>query len=149
MRKFQINPTPVVVAMIFAAVISFRPALAEGESQMVTLKACPDSPNCVCSLDEREDFFIGALRYEGDDAEALNRLKAAMADMSRTKLEKENGGYLHYVVTSALFRFKDDVEFSLNPDEKRIEVRSASRVGHSDLGVNRKRVEAIRIAFEG
>ena len=116
---------------------------------MKALEACPDTPNCVCSIEEREDHFIGPLKYEGDDGAALTRLKAVMSEMKRTKLVEEKDGYLHFVTTTALMRFKDDIEFSLNAEAKQIEVRSASRVGRSDFGVNRKRVEEIRKAFEG
>ena len=57
---------------------------------------------------------------------------------------KDEDGYLHATFESAVFRFIDDVEFQLSPVEGVINVRSASRVGHSDLGVNRRRVEVLR-----
>lgn len=137
------------IALSFCLITSTI-SLAAGEgANMRALEKCPDTPNCVCSVDERESHFIGPLRYEGDDAAALARLKTVMSEMKRTKLVEEDAGYLHYVVTTALMRFKDDVEFSLNVEAKQIEVRSASRVGKSDLGVNHKRVEEIRKAFEG
>ena len=52
--------------------------------------------------------------------------------------------YLYAEYSSALFGFVDDVEFYFPPETHIIHVRSASRLGHSDLGVNRKRIEAIR-----
>jgi len=69
--------------------------------------------------------------------------------MSRVRIVTAGETYLHAEFTSAVFRFVDDVEFLLDDAEKVVHVRSASRVGHSDLGVNRKRVEALREAFEG
>jgi uncharacterized protein (DUF1499 family) len=59
----------------------------------------------------------------------------------------EESGYIHAECTSWLFRFTDDVEFALDDAQKIIQVRSASRVGYSDLGANRKRVETIRRLF--
>jgi uncharacterized protein (DUF1499 family) len=60
----------------------------------------------------------------------------------------EQGNYLHVEMRSLMFRFVDDVEFSLAASAGLIHVRSASRVGYSDFGVNRKRVERIRAAFD-
>jgi uncharacterized protein (DUF1499 family) len=111
------------------------------------LAACPSTPNCVCSQDADSQHAIEPLAF-GDDAEAAwARLKKVLADHPRTKVVAESDGYLHAECTSLVFRFVDDVEFLLDRDKRLIHVRSASRVGHSDLGVNRKRVEQIRAAF--
>jgi len=67
--------------------------------------------------------------------------------MKRTTIVAEKEDYLHAEAKSLIFRFVDDVEFYFPATEKLIHVRSASRVGHSDLGVNRKRVEEIRSRF--
>ncbi len=68
--------------------------------------------------------------------------------MKRARIITAQKGYIHAEFTSFLFRFVDDVEFVLDEGSKTIHVRSASRVGYSDLGVNRKRVEAIRSRFD-
>jgi uncharacterized protein (DUF1499 family) len=68
--------------------------------------------------------------------------------MKRVRIVTAEECYLHAEFTSALFRFVDDVEFLLDDGTKTIHVRSASRVGYSDLGVNRRRVEAIRYRFD-
>ncbi|MEE9422172.1 MAG: DUF1499 domain-containing protein, partial [Gammaproteobacteria bacterium] len=65
----------------------------------------------------------------------------------RTKIVEHLELYLHVEATSLIFRFVDDVEFLISPDENIIHVRSASRIGRSDWGVNRKRIERIRKAF--
>jgi uncharacterized protein (DUF1499 family) len=67
--------------------------------------------------------------------------------MTRMKIVEEKDDYLHAEARSLIFRFVDDVEFYLPAPEKVIHVRSASRVGYSDMGVNRKRVEEIRRRF--
>ena len=80
-------------------------------------------------------------------AEAQARLKQVLLNEPRTRIVKEEGGYLHAEARSFLFRFVDDVEFMFDADQQVIHVRSASRLGYSDLGVNRRRVERIRRAF--
>ncbi len=108
------------------------------------LKACPRSPNCVSSMAEDTDHAIAPLTYTGSRAEAMERLKRVLASQKRTTIVSETEDYLHAEVTSLIFRFVDDVEFFFPADEKTIHVRAASRVGYSDLGVNRRRVEEIR-----
>jgi uncharacterized protein (DUF1499 family) len=68
--------------------------------------------------------------------------------MPRTRIRRDESGYLHAECQSRLFRFTDDLELRLDAARGVIHVRSASRVGHSDLGANRKRVEALRRAVE-
>jgi len=79
--------------------------------------------------------------------EALARLKQVLQEEPRTTIVTEEGGYLHAEVRSFLFRFVDDVEFTLDADNRVIHVRSASRTGYSDFGVNRRRVERLRTFF--
>lgn len=123
------------------------PALtAEGMTQ---LPACPDRPNCVSSQSADAAHAIEPISYRDTPEAALARLRSILADMPRTTIKKEQAGYLHAEVRSRVFRFVDDVEFLLDADHRLIHVRSASRTGYSDLGVNRRRVERIRKAFTG
>jgi uncharacterized protein (DUF1499 family) len=69
--------------------------------------------------------------------------------MPRTELVEEEGHYLHYTFKTWPIPFIDDVEFIIDPDAKVIHYRSASRVGHSDLGVNSRRMEKVVAAFGG
>jgi uncharacterized protein (DUF1499 family) len=112
------------------------------------LGACPESPNCVCSQDADTRHAIAPLRYEGTFEQARGILIEALSGMKRVRIVEETGIYLRAEFTSALFRFVDDVEFLFDSGTKTIHVRSASRVGYSDLGVNRRRVEAIRSRFD-
>jgi uncharacterized protein (DUF1499 family) len=75
-------------------------------------------------------------------------LKKALSGMKRTTIVAEKEDYLHAEAKSLIFRFVDDVEFYFPVDQNIIHVRSASRVGQSDMGVNRKRVEEIRWRFD-
>ncbi len=111
------------------------------------LAPCPHSPNCVSSQAENADHRVEPLRFAGSPAEARTKLKQALASLPRTAIVTETDDYLHAECTSLLFRFVDDVEFWIDAANQTIHCRSASRVGRSDLGVNRARVEAIRQAF--
>lgn len=79
----------------------------------------------------------------------MHRLKDVIRSLPRTQLVEENEGYLHYEFTSLLLRFVDDVEFLFDEGTKTIHFRSASRTGYSDFGVNRRRMEEIRILVAG
>jgi uncharacterized protein (DUF1499 family) len=76
-------------------------------------------------------------------------LKTVLTTLPRTKLVDEDESYLHYEFTSLLLRFVDDVEFLFDEATKTIHFRSASRLGHSDFGVNRKRMEQMRALVGG
>ena len=114
-----------------------------------TLGSCPASPNCVSTQAQDEGHAITPFRYRKSRAEAKEALKEAIRSLSRTQLVAEDEAYLHYEVTSLVFRFVDDVEFLFNDETKTIHFRSASRTGYSDLGVNRKRMEQVRTLVEG
>jgi uncharacterized protein (DUF1499 family) len=92
---------------------------------------------------------IAPFRYQKTRAEAKEALRAIVRTLSRTKLVEEDETYLHYEFTSLLLRFVDDVEFLFDDEAKTIHFRSASRTGHSDLGVNRRRMEDLRKRIEG
>lgn len=111
------------------------------------LKGCPASPNCVSTSAEDSDHYIAPLTYTGSREDALMRLRETLGEMKRVTIITESAGYIHCEFRSALFRFVDDVEFLLPEGVKEIHVRSASRKGYSDMGVNRKRVEDIRRVF--
>lgn len=111
------------------------------------LTPCPDSPNCVCSQSADETHAIEPLRYEGTKAAAKERILSVIRTMKHATIVQEREVYLHIEFASALLRFKDDVEFYFPADSGIIHVRSASRVGYFDFGVNRRRIEDIRSRF--
>ncbi|MCC6160204.1 MAG: DUF1499 domain-containing protein [Deltaproteobacteria bacterium] len=123
-------------------------ALAVGGVKSGRLAACPRSPNCVCSQDERQSHAVAPLRYEDDFESAMARLIEVIRSMHRTAIVRREGPYLHATFTTRIFRWVDDVEFLFDDAAKLLHVRSASREGWSDLGVNRRRVEEIRERFE-
>lgn len=111
------------------------------------LPPCPATPNCVCSEDPDPGHQITPLAFTGAPAEALARLQRVVLGLPRTTLLSESGTGFRVECRTRLFRFVDDLEFRLDTPRGVIQVRSASRVGYSDLGTNRRRVERIRQAF--
>lgn len=90
---------------------------------------------------------IAPLALRGDGPATLTKLKAVVQTMPGAKLVKADADYLYVQYTSKLMKFVDDVEFWFDPTAQVIQVRSASRVGKGDMGVNRQRVEAVRAAL--
>lgn len=109
-----------------------------------TLSPCPDSPNCVSSQSRDAAHYIKPFQYEGSLSHARERLLSVLRSMNDAKVVESSSTYVRAEFTSALFRFVDDVELYLDDSAKVIHVRSASRVGYYDFGVNRRRVERIR-----
>lgn len=113
------------------------------------LTPCPSSPNCISShAAQEDDHYAPPLAFEGDAALAWKAAIEAAKALDRAKVVEEREGYLWLEVASRVFGFVDDFELALDATGRRIDVRSASRVGHSDLGVNRARIEDVRAAFE-
>ncbi len=108
------------------------------------LTPCPDSPNCVSSDATDEAHRVAPYLLKAAPAEAWSGLREAVTAEERATVITADDTYLHAEFRSAIFRFVDDTEFHLRPDDGIIAVRSASRVGYGDMGVNRKRVERIR-----
>jgi len=110
------------------------------------LKACPTSPNCVSSQASDPEHFIEAIATSDPDA-TFARIAELVAADDAAEIVTKDDDYLYAEYTSKLMGFVDDVEFWIDRDASEIAVRSASRLGESDLGVNRQRVEAIRKAL--
>ena len=111
------------------------------------LAPCPSSPNCVSSDAQPGLHQTKPLRFDGDSATAWKFAEAAVGQLPRTRVIRLEPDYLHAECRSALMGFVDDLELYLRADEGTIAVRSASRLGWSDMGVNRRRVDAVRRAF--
>jgi uncharacterized protein (DUF1499 family) len=108
------------------------------------LKAMPSSPNAVSSQASDGSHKIDPLAYKGTQEQAMKALKALVEATPNTRIVEMKPDYLYAEYASSLLGFVDDVEFFFQPGTHIMHVRSASRVGYSDLGVNRKRIEAIR-----
>jgi uncharacterized protein (DUF1499 family) len=108
------------------------------------LKALPSSPNAVGSQDADKSHAVAPLAYTGTREEEIRKLRSIIGDTPGARIVEETPDYLYAEYESSLLGFVDDVEFYLPAYEKVIHVRSASRLGYSDFGVNRKRIEHIR-----
>lgn len=111
------------------------------------LAACPSSPNCVSTQAEDRDHWIAPIPVTSDTFPPIEVLADIVRSLPRTTIVEQSNHYLRVEFRSRLFRFCDDVEFYFEEESDRIHFRSASRVGHSDMGVNRNRMEMIRDRF--
>jgi uncharacterized protein (DUF1499 family) len=105
---------------------------------------CPKSPNCVSSMAEDKAHHIEPFTYSSEKQKALEALLQVISDQARATIIEQSDHYLHVEFKSKYFRFVDDVEFYFPNIEPIIHIRSASRVGRSDLGVNRNRMNHVR-----
>jgi uncharacterized protein (DUF1499 family) len=112
------------------------------------LHPCPDSPNCVSSDAIDPSHRAPPFKIILPAGEAWRLVKEAVKDIPRTEITESSDNYLHVECRSAVFRFVDDLELELRAGEGIIAVRSASRTGRSDFGVNRRRVERLRAVLQ-
>lgn len=137
----------VVLMLLYLAGLSFvhRHTVLRPDNNGRVLAPCPQKPNCVSSESVSPEHKVEALPLIQDDAQkSWNQLIQAIRQ-SGGDIVVDDGRYGHAVFTSGIFRFKDDVEVALR--DQHISIRSASRAGTSDFGVNRKRVEKIRSIY--
>lgn len=136
---------------ILLAIIAYRALPSTPPANLGTsrgrLADCPGTPNCVSSQASDPTQRVEPLSFDGTPHEAVGRVKAALATLPRTVVVAEGPGYVRAEATSLVFGFVDDVEFLADPEARVIQVRSASRLGKSDLGVNRQRLGRVREAF--
>lgn len=109
--------------------------------------ACPSTPNCISSDANDDAHRTLPIQFNISATEAWQLAVESVMALPRTHIVTNTPNYLHAECTSALFRFVDDLELHLRPTDKTIAIRSASRLGHSDLGVNRDRVETLRTSL--
>ncbi|MDO9423551.1 MAG: DUF1499 domain-containing protein [Methylobacter sp.] len=127
--------------IVYIIVMTLSTATQASEKQ---LPPCPDSPNCVSSQATDADHFIAPFKITGNVEDTWAALKKALISQSRTVIANETGDTLHAQATSLVFRFVDDIDAILDTKARLIHIRSASRTGYGDFGVNRKRVEMLR-----
>jgi uncharacterized protein (DUF1499 family) len=152
LSKVLLTAIAILIAVVFARFAMLGHSSKSGRAPGLvsgTLAPCPDKPNCVCSeFGEAAANSIAPLDYSdappqkawGDIVQIIKELDGEVV--------VSNDEYIAATFSSSLFGFIDDVECRLEPTQKRIQIRSASRVGHSDMGVNRKRVETMARLFD-
>ncbi|MEQ1530590.1 MAG: DUF1499 domain-containing protein [Methylococcales bacterium] len=110
------------------------------------LPLCGNSPNCVSSQAQVQDkeHYLAPFKFKTSPEQAWQALRQAIEDTPRIVITHETDTSLHAEATSFLMRFVDDINIILDEQAGVIHIRSASRTGHSDFGVNRKRIETLR-----
>lgn len=112
------------------------------------LSPCPASPNCINSeYAQDSEHYIAAIAYQNKSTDTVIQLLQQTIAASGGRISHYQDHYIAATYTTRLFRFVDDVEFRIEPQQQLIHLRSASRQGRSDLGVNRKRAQIIKQLF--
>ena len=146
MNKFIVT---LLSLILLAGCSGSRPDLGINNGRLMP---CPKTPNCVSSQADDEKHYTEPLRFMGTQQEAKSHILKMLESEQRAKPLEIRNDYIRAEFTSALFGFTDDVEFYFPENqsgETIIQIRSASRIGYSDLGVNRKRVDQIRNKLKG
>lgn len=111
---------------------------------------CPSSPNCVSTQARDKTHFIDPIILENSPLKVKEEIVKILSGLNQSKIIEIEDNYIRAEFSSKIFGFVDDVEFYF-PDTKSkkitINMRSASRLGYSDLGANRRRIEEIRSKF--
>ena len=137
-----------VIVFLFIKGINSRTGVAPGIVDGM-LSQCPNKPNCVCSerAEESAHYIEPVIISPDNAADLIPLIKSIITEMGGV-LQSENEYYLAYHFTSAIFGFVDDFEIRIDSKQKLIHFRSASRVGTSDLGVNKNRVELLKKLYK-
>lgn len=134
-------------AMVLMGVMSksgSAPGLVEGK-----LSPCPQSPNCVCTeYAEDQAHFIEPVSYGNANIKIVRSMIRKAIDSSGGTMAHERDNYFAATYRSSLFGFVDDLEVRIDESQKLIHIRSASRVGHSDMGVNKMRAMELRALLQ-
>jgi uncharacterized protein (DUF1499 family) len=113
-------------------------------NQLDRLSGCSGPPNCVSSESEDPRHSIAPMQLVGDSANGWVAIQDVVSRLPRSRLVTSTDRYLHVTLKSRVFGFVDDLELRLDPQSKMISIRSASRKGYFDFGVNRRRAENLR-----
>lgn len=150
MKKIAIYIILLAVAIVIALFVTARmsrngqaPGLADGR-----LAHCPGPPHCVCSeYPDAAERFVEPLEISSFSAENLTALMRAAIVESGGTVRSERADYISATYSSSLFGYVDDLEIRIDRQAGKIHFRSSSRIGYSDMGANRKRVESLKQRF--
>lgn len=131
------------IIILFQLYINFKipKSIGVNDDSFSPLK---NSPNGVSTQAKSKNKYVTPLKFKDTKESSKKIIKKIISKQKGTKLIKETSNYLHFTFTSSFFHFKDDVEFYFNDKNKMIHFKSQSRIGYSDLGVNKKRYELIK-----
>jgi uncharacterized protein (DUF1499 family) len=151
MKRVRMRTADVTISIACMVLLMVNPTTEANPAGAARahFEPCSSAPHCVSSQAPETDtrHYIVPFTFDGAPRGAMAALKRVVGAIPRTRLVTESADYLHYEFTSRVFKFVDDVEFYVDEAAKRVDVRSSSRIGWWDVGVNRRRVEQIRAAF--
>lgn len=142
--KYLILALPVCLVVLFALSGCSNKAPGNIGVKDGHLSPCPETPNCVSSEAIDNDHKVDPIKAHGTPEIVMVDLTNVIESMFGGKVVRLEGNYLHAEFTSRIFRFVDDLECLYDEKNGLIQVRSASRIGYSDLNANRKRIEELR-----
>lgn len=140
----------IISALLLALLLSGCSDMPDNNVDPATVTefaSCPSSPNCVCSTDTGRSHHIEPLTVSGKLDTAWQTLHDILGADRSISIVVSDHHYIRAEAKTRLMRFTDDVEFLLDREAGVIDMRSASRVGYSDFGKNRRRLEGIRSAM--
>jgi uncharacterized protein (DUF1499 family) len=150
--RFLLSSVIILAAVFFAARLGLFAGKPPGPLGIRDGKLAPPRggySNSVASQHNNNDYHaIAPLQFSGDAQSAMGRLRDIVGAMNGSSIIESNDSYLYAQFTTFFMRYVDDVEFMIDREKSLIHVRSASRLGRKDFGVNRERIEAIRQQFE-
>ena len=139
------------VIVFFSALLNLSEGVEDvmaSDKEWERFKECPPTPNCVSSEALSKARFIDLFKPGDRPEESWELLTGILEKTSNCRVISQYSSYIHAEFRTRLLRFADDVEFRLESETSEIAVRSASRVGYSDLGTNRRRMERLRGELE-
>lgn len=132
------------VAISFFSANRIATGLIISDDNVMTLSGCDGLHNCTASTAKSKRNYTEAFAYDGTGADAMIRFSNLIASYSGATIVTQQANYIHATFKTALLGYTDDLELLLDEPNQVLHVRSASRIGKSDLGANRKRIEALR-----
>lgn len=148
----------IAVGIIVAVLIGLRlamPRLGNSAAEGIVeregrreLADCGTSPNCQGSFSTRTEQTVAPFPMQGSVSETMAALTTLLESQAGARIVSTTGGYVHATFTTATMGYVDDIEFLIDESRNEVGVRSASRLGKSDLGANAKRIERLRSAWQ-
>lgn len=138
----------IVITLVFTVILySCSKSIRTPKDLGITngkLKEMPSSPNAVSSQTVQTDKYVDPLPFIESLEQSKKVIEKLLDSYKDVKITKNDSNYIHVIFITKIMRFKDDVEFYFDDTNRVIQFRSASRLGYSDAGVNRKRYEMIK-----
>lgn len=151
MNTLSIAIVALIIIIVALGIFQNRRSVAGGihRDREEALSPCPTSSNCVSTYLGSGYASLKPMQYEGIDRDTAREiLQSVLRSWPRCEIVTVEDDYMHAVMWSRIFRFRDDLEFHLPDSESVVNFRAASRVGHDDFGIHRRRMHHITTTFE-